>query len=187
MRRILPPDFTMEKYGLFARFVNEEDAGFIVALRTDDKLSRFIHSTDKDVNKQIEWIRNYKIRERKGEDYYFIFYKDGVRVGVNRMYCIHGTTFTTGSWVFSPEASSDCCIAASVMVRELAFEQMAMELEDGWDGVHVDNRKVIKFNKMVGLKETRRFMDVKGEYIAMQLTKEDFEKNKPKLLKYIGY
>jgi hypothetical protein len=72
------------------------------------------------------------------------------------------------------------------MVRELAFEQMGMELEDGWDGVHVDNLKVIKFNKMIGLKETGRLMDVKGEYISMQMTKEDFEKNKIKLLKYIG-
>ncbi len=184
---ILPPDFTMEKYGLFARFVNEEDAEFIIKLRTDPKLGKLIHDTDGSYEKQLEWIRNYKVRERKGEDYYFIFYKDGERVGLYRLYCIHDTTFTSGSWVFSPDASFECCIAASIMLRELAFEQMGMELEDGWDGVHVNNKKVIKFNKMIGLKETGRFMDVKGEYLAMQMTKEDFEKNKPKLLKYIGF
>ena len=53
--------------------------------------------------------------------------------------------------------------------------------------VHVDNKKVIKFNRMIGLKETGRILDVKGEYLSMQMTKEDFEKNKPKLLKYIGF
>lgn len=184
---ILPEDFTMEKYGLFARFVDKSDAEFIIKLRTNPVLGKLIHDTDSNYEKQLEWIENYKKRERKGEDYYFIFYKDGQRVGLNRMYCIHDTTFTTGSWVFSPDASFDCCIASSIMLRELAFEQMGMELEDGWDGVHVDNHKVIKFNKMIGLKETRRFMDVKGEYIAMQLTKDDFEKNKVKLLKYIGF
>ncbi len=184
---ILPENFTMEKYGLFSRFVNEEDAEFIIKLRTDPKLGKLIHDTSSSLEKQLEWIRNYKIRERKGEDYYFIFFKDNRPVGLNRMYCIHGTTFTTGSWVFSPETSFDSCVAASIMVRELAFEQMGMELEDGWDGVHVDNHKVIKFNKMIGLKETGRFMDVKGEYIAMQLSKNDFEKNKTKILKYIGY
>lgn len=184
---ILPENFIMEKYGLFSRFVNEEDAEFIIKLRTDPKLGKLIHDTSSSLEKQLEWIRNYKIRERKGEDYYFIFFKDNRPVGLNRMYCIHGTTFTTGSWVFSPETSFDSCVAASIMVRELAFEQMGMELEDGWDGVHVDNHKVIKFNKMIGLKETGRFMDVKGEYIAMQLSKNDFEKNKTKILKYIGY
>ncbi len=184
---ILPENFTMEKYGLFARFVEEQDAEFIIKLRTNPVLSRLIHDTDPSHEKQIEWIRNYKLRERKGEDYYFIFFKDNQPVGLNRMYCIHDTTFTTGSWVFSPEASFECCIAASIMVRELAFEQMGMELEDGWDGVHSKNTKVIKFNKMIGLKETGRFMDVKGEYLAMQMTKDDFEKNKVKLLKYIGY
>lgn len=184
---ILPADFTMEKYGLFARFVDERDAEFIIKLRTDPQLGKWIHETSTDFNMQIDWIRNYKKRERKGEDYYFIFFKDGIPVGLNRIYCIHDTTFTTGSWIFSTEASFDCCVAASIMVRELAFEQMGMILEDGWDGVHADNKKVIKFNKMIGLKETGRFVDVKGEYISMQLTKEDFEKNKPRLLKYIGF
>jgi hypothetical protein len=184
---ILPPDFTMEKYGLFARFVNEDDAGFIIKLRTNPNLGKFIHDTDSSCEKQLEWIRNYKVRERKGEDYYFIFYKEEERVGLYRLYGIHDTTFTSGSWVFSPDASFECCIAASIMLRELAFEQMGMELEDGWDGVHVNNKKVIKFNKMIGLKETGRFMDVKGEYLTMQMTKDDFEKNKPKLLKYIGF
>lgn len=184
---ILPSDFKMEKYGLVARFVDVRDADFIIKLRTNPALGKWIHETSADYDKQIEWILKYKERERKGEDYYFIFYKDGERVGLYRLYSIHDTTFTSGSWVFSPDASFECCIAASIMLRELAFEQMGMELEDGWDGVHVNNKKVIKFNKMIGLKETRRFTDVKGEYIAMQMTKEDFEKNKPKLLKYIGF
>jgi len=184
---ILPQDFTMEKYGLFSRFVDERDTEFIIKLRTDSNLCKYIHETTADTDSQLTWIRLYKERERKGEDYYFIFFKDGKPVGLNRIYCIHDDTFTTGSWVFSSEASFNCCIAASIMVRELAFEQMGMTLEDGYDGVHVDNKKVIKFNKMVGLKETGRIMDTKGEYITMQMTKEDFETNKPKLLQYIGY
>ena len=111
---ILPEDFTMEKYGLYARFVNESDAEFIIKLRTDPKLGKLIHDTSSSYEQQLEWIRNYKVRERKGEDYYFIFYKDDEPVGLNRMYCIHDTTFTTGSWVFSPEAPFDCCIAAGI-------------------------------------------------------------------------
>ena len=35
---------------------------------------------------------------------------------------------------------------------------------------------------MFGCKIYKHFMDVKGEYVAMSLTKEDFEANKPKLI-----
>lgn len=184
---ILPPNFTIDKYGLKARFVEECDAEFIVKLRTDPVLSRFLHATDSDIEKQREWIRGYKERERKGDDYYFIFFKDNRPVGLNRIYSIHESTFTTGSWLFTPEAPYECSIAASIMIRELAFEKMGFELEDGYDGVHVDNKQVYKFNKLIGLKETRRYKSENGEFICMQLKKEDFEKNKVKLLKYIGF
>ena len=186
MCKILPPDFTIEKYGLFARFVNESDAEFIIKLRTDPILGKWIHSTDSDLDKQKEWIRNYKERERKGEDYYFIFYKNDVPAGLNRLYHIHGTTFTTGSWVFRPDIPFECCIAASIIVRELAFETLNMKFEHAFDGVHVENKKVIKFNHMMGLKDLRLFEDVKGTYIEQSLTKEDFEKNKTRMLKLIG-
>lgn len=184
---ILPADFKIEKYGLYARFVEEKDADFILKLRTNPVLSRFLHATDSDVEKQKAWIRGYKERERRGEDYYFIFFKDNNPVGLNRIYSIHDKTFTTGSWLFDPNAPFECSIAASIIVRELAFEEMGFELEDGYDGVHVNNKQVYKFNKLIGLKETRRYKDENGEFICMQLTKNDFEKNKIKLLKLIGY
>ncbi len=186
MNRILPPDFTLEKYGLFARFVEENDAEFIIKLRTDPVLGKWIHSTDSDMEKQREWIRNYKDRERRGEDYYFIFYQEQDPVGLNRMYNIHDTTFTTGSWVFKPGIAFECCVIASIIVRELAFEYLGLEYEHAFDGVHVENKKVIKFNHMMGLKDLSLHEDVKGTYIEQSLTKEDFEKNKTRMLKLIG-
>lgn len=183
----LPADFEIDKYGLHVRFVNESEPDFILKLRTNEKLSRFIHSTDNDIDKQKEWIRSYKIREANAEDYYFIFYKDEIPVGLNRIYGIHDNVFTTGSWVFDENVPFECAIAASIITRELAFEYMELELEDGYDGVHVNNKKVIKFNKMIGLKEIARIKDVKGEYIAMELSKVDFEINKIRLLNLIGY
>lgn len=184
---ILPPDFTMEKYGLLARFVDERDAEFILLLRTDEELGRWIHSTDNDLEKQKLWLRDYKKREREGLDYYFIFYKDGNPVGLNRLYHIEGTTFTTGSWIFDKNAPMECSIAASIMVRELAFEQLGLTYEHAFDGVHVNNKKVIRFNHMMGLKDLSFFEDVKGTYIEQSLTPEDFAKHKPRMLKLIGY
>lgn len=183
---ILPKNFTLEKYGLFARFVNESDAEFILKLRTDERLNRYLHPTDSDVELQKAWIRQYKERERKGEDYYFIFFKERQPVGLNRIYNICNKTFRTGSWLFTPEAPVECSIAASIMLRELAFEHLLLEFEDDQDGCHVDNKRVMKFNHMMGLKDTGSYETDMGIFISQSLTPEDFAKNKTRMLKYIG-
>ena len=68
----IPENFTIERYGLNVRLVEEKDAGFILSLRTNPKLSRYIHNTDDSLDKQRQWIRDYKKRELEGKDYYFI-------------------------------------------------------------------------------------------------------------------
>lgn len=78
----------------------------------------------------------------------------------------------------------ECAIAASIITREYAFEYMELELEDGYVGIHVNNKKVVKIYKMIGLKEIARIKDVKGEYIAMELSKVDFEINKIKVVEF---
>ena len=65
----LPSDFETDRYGLHVRLVREEDAEFIVKLRTDPKLGRYIHATDNNVEKQRKWIRDYKKRENDGIQY----------------------------------------------------------------------------------------------------------------------
>lgn len=186
MGRVLPADFKGEKYGLSYRLVNEDDAEFIYKLRTDPVLSRYIHDVNGGVEGQVNWIRSYKERESHGKEYYFIFYKDGEPVGLNRLYSFHDTTFTGGSWIMVPNSSMETVLATSLIQREIAFEELGMTLEDDYDATHVDNKKVIKFNKMFGCKIYKHFMDVKGEYVAMSLTKEDFEANKPRLIRMLN-
>lgn len=184
---ILPKDFTIEKYGLFARFVEERDAEFILSLRTDKRLSRYLNPTDNDVNKQKEWIKAYKEREAKGEDYYFIFFKNDEPLGLNRMYNIHGTTFTTGSWLFKQGAPFESSILASIIVRELAYEKLGMELEDGYDGCHVDNKQVLKFQRMMGLHVTGVNHTDRGDFEIGYFVYKDFSKGRDKMLKLLGY
>ena len=73
----LPKDFTIERYGLTARLVNESDTEYILSLRTDKKLSKYIHETEDSTTKQLDWFRKYKLREYENRDYYFIYEKDG--------------------------------------------------------------------------------------------------------------
>ena len=181
MSRLLPKDFTYNKYGLHVRLVN------IYKLRSDKTLSKYIHDIDGGVENQVKWIRNYKVREEQGTDYYLIFFKDNIPVGLNRIYSIHDKTFTGGSWVMTPNSNIEEIVAVPLITREIAFELLGMEVEDDYDACHVDNKKVIKFNQMSGMKIYKHFQDVKGEYVAMSMTKEDYLKNKTRLLKLIGY
>lgn len=182
MNTILPSDYHGEKYGLTFRFVNEGDAEFVYSLRSDPQLSKYIHDVKEGVENQIEWIRKYKEREKKGEEYYFVFFKDEQPVGLFRLYCFHDTTYTGGSWVMVPNSPIEVVLAIPLIMREMAFEELGMTFEDNYDATHVDNKKVIKFNAMFGCKIYKHFMDVKGEYVATSLTKEDFEERKPRLL-----
>lgn len=186
MRIKLPPNYKGERYGLTYRFVNEGDAEFIYKLRSDATLSKYIHDIHGGVEQQVEWIRKYKEREFNGEEYYFIFFKEGEPVGLNRLYSFHDTTYTGGSWVMAPNSSMEVVLAVPLIIREIAFEELGMTFEDNYDATHVDNKKVIKFNKMFGCKIYKHFMDVKGEYVAMSLTKEDFEANKPRLINMLN-
>lgn len=187
MKTKLPQNFKGDKYGLNFRFVNESDAEFIYKLRSDKTLSKYIHDIEGGVDNQRRWISEYKKREIKGDEYYFIFFEGEIPVGVFRLYSIKDTTYTGGSWVMKPNSSLEAIVAVAVISREIAFNTLGMEFEDDYDACHVDNKKVIKFNLKMGMIIYKHFQDVKGEYVAMSLTKEDFEANKPKLLKLIGY
>lgn len=182
MIKKLPENFTWNKYGIFVRLVDEHDSEFIVKLRTDPLLGKFIHDTSSDVSKQEEWIREYKKREKEGLEYYFIFYKDGKPFGVNRLYHMENEKrFTSGSWICLPDTSTEDVVASSLIPRIIAFEILGREMEFGVEGCHEDNKKVMKFNKMIGLKIKGTRKDEKGLYYTFNLTKEDFYKNKNKL------
>lgn len=185
MGKVLPANYSGEKYGLQYRFVNECDAEFVYALRSDKTLSKYIHDIEGDVENQREWIRKYKEKEKKGAEYYFIFFKDGHPIGLFRLYSFKGTTFTSGSWVMVPNSPLESVVAIPLICREIAFEELGMEFEDNYDACHVNNKKVIKFNILFGCKIYKHFLDVKGEYVAMSLTKEDFESHKGKILNFL--
>ena len=180
-------DFTYEKYGVQLRLVNEEDAAFIVNLRTDPQLGRYIHSTSSDVELQKAWIRTYKEREAAGLEYYFIFYKDGKPFGVNRLYHMEEVNrFTSGSWICLPYTDTNLVVASSLIPRIIAFEMLGREMEFGVEGCHEDNKKVIKFNLMVGMKIKGTRVEEKGKYYTFNLVKDDFYKSMYKLEKLLN-
>lgn len=183
----LPDNFELDKYGVHVRLINENDAEFIIRLRTDPKLTKYIHDTPADFELQRAWIRNYKGREAQGLEYYFIFYKDGKPFGVNRLYHMENPEhFTSGSWICLPGTPVEAVLASSLIPRLIAFEKLGRKMEFGVEGCHEKNLKVIKFNLMIGMHIKGKINDVKGIYYTFDMSKEDFYKKLKKIEKLLS-
>lgn len=179
----LPSDFSMEKYGLQVRLVREEDAEFIVNLRTNPVKARFISATSANIEDQRKWIRNYKERERNGEDYYLVYLYQGKLAGVNRIYDIESNHFIHGSWIFSDDVPPYCPLAAGIIARELAFETLGFEEEIDSAGIHKDNQSVLQYVRTLGAEFTGTRMYPMGEYYTSKLSKDTFEQNKSRIIR----
>ena len=180
MSRLLPSNFHGERYGLCYRFVREEDAELIVRLRTDPKLGRFINSTDGDVEKQREWIREYKKREAAGTDFYFIFgLADGTMLGVSRVYGVTETSFETGSWVFDPDAPYGAAFLGDLICHEIAYELFPekVNLHD----IKKDNANVLRYASLFNPK----LIGETEDSFRFENNKIDFYLAEEKLLKKI--
>lgn len=174
---ILPSDYSIEKYGLKARFVIEDDAAFIVKLRTDKSLSKYIHSTDSSVENQKEWIQKYKEREALGLEYYFIFYYDENPIGLERIYNLTSDTFTHGSLVFSPDSPIGSSVKADIITREVGFS--ILNKKANLFDVSKGNNGVIAYHQRY--KPMVISEDEEGYHYS--LSKENFEKYKSVYMK----
>lgn len=181
MFKPLPQDFQMEMYGLTVRLVKEEDADFILQLRTDPEKSKFIHHTDSDIAKHLEWFKKYKIRESEGRDYYFIYLKDGKPVGVNRIYNIHEYYGTPGSWICSKDNDLETTMATSILLREIAFNKLGLDLMI-FD-VRKGNKKVWRMHKMWG---SLQIGESEIDYF-FSLSKESFLRTLPKMKEMFNF
>lgn len=137
----------IQKYGLTFRLVEESDAAFILSLRTDQGRAKHLSATDNNLQKQIDWIRAYKEREKAGIEYYVLFEDDKQQpLGVVRAYDITTTTYTSGSWLIKPGCDEFASIKGDLFMMEFAKEELANKrcIFD----VRKDNKKVLRFHKM---------------------------------------
>lgn len=177
MKRI-PSNFTYNKYGLTVRLVQEEDAAFIVKLRTNSKLSRFIHATDNDVEKQKQWLREYKEREVEGKDYYFIYFSGKRPVGVNRIYNITEDSSTGGSWICSEDATMEESLATNFISSEI---REMFSIPSGPYNVSKGNNQVLKFHLRMGAE----IIDENEYEYTLLGNRDKYNKAKEKLVKIL--
>jgi RimJ/RimL family protein N-acetyltransferase len=108
--------------------VEEEDAGFIVELRTDPNLSRFLSPTNPNIEEQKAWIAKYKLREEQGEEYYFLcLNEDGEKLGLNRLYNFEKDCFEIGSWLYKPGLPMSMAVLGDLTIRDYGFENLGFD------------------------------------------------------------
>lgn len=115
----------INKYGIYLHLVEESDAEFILTLRTNPKLNAYISNTSLDINDQIRWIQNYKIREKQGSELYYIS-KDmfGNKHGTIRLYDFDTNSFELGSWIFMPNSPLGMAVKAHMIGLEIGYEML---------------------------------------------------------------
>jgi len=170
---------TIEKSNIKLSLIEEADAEFILSLRLNERLQRYISKTGSDLSLQIAWIRDYKIRERKGEEYYFKCQDlDGNDLGTTRIYNFRGDTFELGSWIFAPSAGSNAIIA-DILTKEYAFENL------GFNFCTFDVRKLNKTVLNYHRKYDPEIVFENDLDIGFRLSKPVFLKKKEKFLQLL--
>lgn len=171
-------------YGLNVRLITVHDAEKILKLRTDSQLSKHLHHTDADLEKQVKYIEEYKVREHNGTEYYFAFSQLGSDepIGFYRIHSIDFNTkaFTIGSWIFEQNTSENLPVLADILTRDFGFQQL--KLNTCFFDVRKKNKKVYNYHLLFSPVFIR---EDEEENIYFYLKKEAFEENKTKILRYI--
>ncbi len=111
--------------GIRMRLIEKKDAEFILNLRTDLVLGKNLSQTSSDIEKQYEWINNYKKREQDQMEFYFIFEDSKHKPwGTIRLYNFQSNSFTVGSWICLPNNKENIAIKAWLLSVEFGFEKL---------------------------------------------------------------
>ena len=154
------------------RAVNEDDASFILSLRCDKKISRYLNPTEFDLDKQREWIRLQRIREG---DYYFVVYlkKTNEPVGLISIYDIKDKEGLLGRWIcpFSPLHA----LESVLLVYDFSFYTLGLDLV--YTLCVLENEPVSRFHDNLGATRLPCIVSIensKFKFVRQEIAKSDY-------------
>lgn len=165
------------KNGLFVRIrsVQEDDAEFIIKLRTDEKNARFISKTSTDINAQINWIMNQISRVN---DYYFLIedLRSNEKIGTISIYDIKQNNAELGRWLSYGNSIQN--IDSIILAYDFGFETCKLDYIDTF--TMKENINVVNFHKNFGADfikklEAKEYNENIGQEIMQyRVTKEKY-------------
>ena len=151
---------------LYLKEVDVNDVNYILKLRTDKYLSKYLNHTPNNKKKQLEWLNEYFKRRKKKDEFYFIFQikKDSFykSLGFARIIKIDNRTFHYGGWILQkntqPWIALECCLS----IYEYSFNYLNYKKCLLW--INLKNLDVIKYHKSLGAKYVKK--DKKEIYLS---------------------
>jgi RimJ/RimL family protein N-acetyltransferase len=134
------------------REIANSDAEFILSLRSDPELGKYLSVTDLSIEQQLNWIQQYHEKNvpHKQEWYFIVQNKNSEPVGTIRIYDIQNDNFCWGSWIILPNARHYATLESIVLLYDYAF------LTLGFNKTHFDariaNQKAVNFYLRFGAK-----------------------------------
>lgn len=137
------------KKSIRLRFAEPSDAAFILSLRLDPSINRYLSEVEDNEMKQREWLLKYKKREVEGSEFYFIIERsDKTKCGTVRIYDLQEESFSWGSWILNEDKTRYAAVESALLVYEWGFEKL------GYTQSHFEvmkgNTGVIKFHQRMG-------------------------------------
>lgn len=164
------------------REVELSDAEFILELRCNEELGKYINKTENNLDKQIQYLENYKKKNENGNtEYYFVIEnKQGERLGVCRFYDLQPEekSICPGSWIIKRDAPASTAIECVLNTYEITF--YGLGIERFHLDVRKDNVKVNRFHRSYGCK----LIDENDLDYFYYFYKEQFPAMKQKYAKY---
>jgi RimJ/RimL family protein N-acetyltransferase len=160
--------------------VEVTDAQFILDLRLNEKKNKFMARVDNDLQKQIDWLISYKLREAENKEYYFkAVDKNNNNLGVARIYDFIDDSFYCGSWMSIEGCPIYAAIEAIILLYEYAFYKLGFN--KARFGVRKGSDNVIAFHKRFGAK----IVGEDDDNYYFNFKKEDYELIKIKYSTYL--
>lgn len=171
------------------RPVELKDAEFIVRLRNQSHVVGRVHDTSQDVERQRQWINEYLTRDN--EYYWIIESLSGEPLGTFSFYHYdkEKNQIESGRWVRIHDSSSGS-LSEEVLLKDFAFK--VLNVSKVVADVVTTNKKVVKLHRFLGEREMYQESGVDGvggttvDVIWFEVTKEMWETNRKKMLKFCG-
>jgi len=160
-------DYKLEGKYVTLRSVEESDAEFILSVRNDPRISKYLPPLTVTIEQQQQWIS--KQREDKDSYYFLLETPSGEPIGTLGIYDIVGD---------HGEGGRSCCIGepfasieASVLLNDFIFETLKLSYTTIW--VYEGNKSVLALNKSFGYEWISDRIDDKGEPYKVGMLKKD--------------
>lgn len=153
-----------------------DDAEFILSLRTNKSLSKFLSPTGNSIDDQKKWLEKY---EKDTGQAYFIIVHNEKKIGTVRLYDAKGISFCWGSWILEKTRPRQAAVESALMVYAYAVDHL------GFEKAHFDvrkgNEKVWKFHEKFGAIRTS---ETEEDYYY-ELDLENINKSRLRLIDFL--